>query len=91
MREAILPLQQYVFMVWCLVKHRDNFTFYLTPANALEAALYFAVKRIQVERRAEPTVHTATKLFFIPNSRLRSKKFTHEPRRRTGEDVGSRT
>jgi hypothetical protein len=22
---------QYVFMAWCLVKHRDNFTFYLLP------------------------------------------------------------
>jgi hypothetical protein len=22
---------QYVFIAWCLVKHRDNFTFYLTP------------------------------------------------------------
>jgi hypothetical protein len=27
MREAILPLPQHVFMAWCLVKHRDNFTF----------------------------------------------------------------
>jgi hypothetical protein len=27
---AIPPLPQYVFMAWCLVKHRDNFTFYLT-------------------------------------------------------------
>jgi hypothetical protein len=27
MRGAIPPLPQYVFMVWCLVKHRDNFTF----------------------------------------------------------------
>jgi hypothetical protein len=27
MREAMLPLPQYVFMGWCLVKHRDNFTF----------------------------------------------------------------
>jgi hypothetical protein len=26
---SISPLPQYVFMVWCLVKHRDNFTFYL--------------------------------------------------------------
>jgi hypothetical protein len=26
MRGAIPPLPQYVFMVWCLVKHRDNFT-----------------------------------------------------------------
>jgi hypothetical protein len=25
---AILPLPQYVFMAWCVVKHRDNFTFY---------------------------------------------------------------
>jgi hypothetical protein len=29
MRGAINPLPQYVFMVWCLVKQRDNFTFYL--------------------------------------------------------------
>jgi hypothetical protein len=27
MRGAIPPLLQYVFMAWCLVKHRDNFTF----------------------------------------------------------------
>jgi hypothetical protein len=24
---AIPPLPQYTFMEWCLVKHRDNFTF----------------------------------------------------------------
>jgi hypothetical protein len=29
MRGAIPPLPQYVFMAWCLVKHRDNFNFYL--------------------------------------------------------------
>jgi hypothetical protein len=28
MRGAIPPLPQYVFMAWCLVKHRDNI-FYL--------------------------------------------------------------
>jgi hypothetical protein len=27
MRGAIPPLPQYVFIAWCLVKHRDNFTF----------------------------------------------------------------
>jgi hypothetical protein len=27
MRGAIPPLPQYVFMVWCLVKQRDNFIF----------------------------------------------------------------
>jgi hypothetical protein len=29
MRGTISPFPQYVFMAWCLVKHRDNFTFYL--------------------------------------------------------------
>jgi len=24
---SLPPLPQYVFMAWCLVKHRDNFTF----------------------------------------------------------------
>jgi hypothetical protein len=27
MRGAVLPLPQYVFIAWSLVKHRDNFTF----------------------------------------------------------------
>jgi len=27
MRGAIPPLPLYVFTTWCLVKHRDNFTF----------------------------------------------------------------
>jgi hypothetical protein len=30
MRGAIPPLPQYAFMAWCLVKHRDNFTFYIS-------------------------------------------------------------
>jgi hypothetical protein len=32
MSGAIPPLPQYVFIAWCLVKHRDNFTFTLHPA-----------------------------------------------------------
>jgi len=24
---SLHPLPQYIFMAWCLVKHRDNFTF----------------------------------------------------------------
>jgi len=27
LRAAVPPPLQYVFMAWCLVKHRDNFTF----------------------------------------------------------------
>jgi len=29
MHRAIPPFPQYVFMTWCLAKHRDNFTVYL--------------------------------------------------------------
>jgi hypothetical protein len=29
MRGVIPALPRYAFMAWCLVKHRDNFTFYL--------------------------------------------------------------
>jgi len=29
MSGTIPPLYQYAFMAWCLVKHRDNFTFTL--------------------------------------------------------------
>jgi hypothetical protein len=37
MRGAIPPLPQYDFMAWCLVKHRDNFTFTLP----LDQGIYF--------------------------------------------------
>jgi hypothetical protein len=36
MRGAIPPLPLYVSMEWCLVKHRDNFTFTLTFTAAEE-------------------------------------------------------
>jgi hypothetical protein len=31
MRGVIPPLPQYVFMAWCLVKHKNKFTFCLLP------------------------------------------------------------
>jgi hypothetical protein len=40
---AILPLPQYVFMTWCLVKHRDNFTFYLYSAKWKSMSVIIAV------------------------------------------------
>jgi hypothetical protein len=40
MRGAIPPLYQYVFMAWCLVKHRDNFTFiFMNPLDSWEDSL----------------------------------------------------
>jgi hypothetical protein len=36
MRGAIPPLPQYVFMVWYLVKHRDNCTFYMRQRGVLK-------------------------------------------------------
>jgi hypothetical protein len=35
---AILPLSQYAFMAWCLVKHRDNFTFTFCLATLVASA-----------------------------------------------------
>jgi hypothetical protein len=32
MRGAVSPLLQDAFMAWCLVKHRDNFTFHYLPS-----------------------------------------------------------
>jgi hypothetical protein len=36
MRGAIPPLPQYAFMAWCLVKHRDNFTFTFTTEGSVK-------------------------------------------------------
>jgi hypothetical protein len=43
MRGAVLPLAQYVFMAWCLVKHRDNFEFYVCgiPVSMGTKTVYF--------------------------------------------------
>jgi len=35
-RAAITLLPQYVFMAWCLVKHRDNFTFTLSVHSQIK-------------------------------------------------------
>jgi hypothetical protein len=39
MSGAIHPLPQYAFMAWCLVKHRDNFTFTFTHFESLYSVL----------------------------------------------------
>jgi hypothetical protein len=42
---TIPPLPQCVFMVWCLVTHRDNFTFYLKLRVSKEkTSIRFEVK-----------------------------------------------
>jgi hypothetical protein len=41
MQGAIPPLPQYVFMAWCLVKCRDNFTFTLRLWIDLHIMLFF--------------------------------------------------
>jgi hypothetical protein len=45
MRGAVPPLPQYVFMAWCLAKHRDNFNFYRSSSLCLVqwTSLQFAV------------------------------------------------
>jgi hypothetical protein len=38
MRGAILLVPQYVFIAWCLVKHRDNFNFIINEQLCLLAS-----------------------------------------------------
>jgi len=42
MRGNIPALPQYIFMAWCLVKHRDNFTYYHTEYNKRLFEVIFA-------------------------------------------------
>jgi hypothetical protein len=44
MRGAIPPLNQYVFMAWCLVKHRDNFTFTLHCSRVVKFCLVISLQ-----------------------------------------------
>jgi hypothetical protein len=46
MRGTILPLPQYVFMAWCLVKHRDNFTFLPYVINSILMPVVNGKKRL---------------------------------------------
>jgi hypothetical protein len=43
MRGAIPPLPQYAFMAWCLVKHMDNFTFYVILFIKNYTEVFYAV------------------------------------------------
>jgi hypothetical protein len=40
MRDSIPPLPQYIFMAWCLVKQRNNFTFTLSFSCRLSEAYF---------------------------------------------------
>jgi hypothetical protein len=44
MRGAIPLFPQYVFVVWCLVKHRENFTLYVND-------IYRNVMNMPIQRR----------------------------------------
>jgi hypothetical protein len=33
------PSPQYIFMAWYLIKHRDNFNFYIIPATAFQVSI----------------------------------------------------
>jgi hypothetical protein len=50
MSGAIPPFLQYVFMAWCLVKHRDNFTFYFCLQPTCRPALGSTQALIQIPK-----------------------------------------
>jgi hypothetical protein len=78
----------YVFMAWCLVKHRDNFTFnfYLTPQTSGVHLALFAVRQISAKfmfsgsckaasLRWSRDVSTGTK---ISEAKIRAIYFCHQ-------------
>jgi hypothetical protein len=44
MGRVIPPLLPYVFMAWCLIKHRDNFTFTLFICNNSVGETFYTMK-----------------------------------------------
>jgi len=57
MRGAIPPLPQHVFVAWCLVQHRDNFTF-----NFMYEKLFHAITTTNMAR-----VRALFLYFYITN------------------------
>jgi len=61
MRGALLPLSQYVFMAWCLVKHRYNLTFTFT----FTCAFLFTMFRTAVGQRSPSAVSVRVWLLLV--------------------------
>jgi hypothetical protein len=66
MHGAILPLPQYAFMAWCLVKHRDNFYLFLPftlhdPFKLKSASL----EKLRYEGKLNPSPPPPPKLDVI--------------------------
>jgi hypothetical protein len=55
MRGAIPPLSQYVLMVWCLVKHKDNFTF--LPLINAEKSTNHDVSRLTISSSSNDSIY----------------------------------
>jgi hypothetical protein len=65
MRGAIPPLPQYVFMVWCLVKHRDNFTFTHPLRNSKVNRVHESPPLDPILHQINPVRHFTPYLFQI--------------------------
>jgi len=61
-RGAIHPLPHYLFIAWCLVKHRDNFYLQLLP---LSSRLWYTV----FPNTFFTVVYPMSKLIYCPLSR----------------------
>jgi hypothetical protein len=59
MRGAIL-LPQYVFMAWCLVEHRDNFTF--TPPNWRSTPYRVSVTAYSINSQVPPYLEAVSSI-----------------------------
>jgi len=66
MRGSIPPIPQYLFMAWCLVKHRDNFTFtfYIYDLLISSSACLVVAMKLK-DKQAYRFRAVATLLYYI--------------------------
>jgi hypothetical protein len=68
MRGTITPLPQYAFMVWCSVKQRDNFTFYLLPTNFVGTIQWYSELFRRVKRPGREADHLSPSNAKVKNA-----------------------
>jgi hypothetical protein len=58
---------QYIIMAWCLVKHRDNFTFYLYLQTYLTYEVKFSFHKVKVKSFLCLTTYHTRKTYHLLN------------------------
>jgi hypothetical protein len=67
---AIPPLPQYVFIAWCLVKYRDNFTLYMLKRKLAQAVAFLVFEKSRRGRQYFLSIHSDDWKCFVMGSQF---------------------